>query len=158
MKNQGLKLHMQFYVGQNRFVLPARDIIAIVPVVSLREMPQAPHYVAGILNYHGESVPVVDIRVLMAGVKTDIRLSTRIAVIRFDVSRKKQRLLGLLAERLTEVMRIDETRFKASGAANDNAGYLGGVITDNKGILQRLEVSELIPESARKKLFSRNLA
>lgn len=154
MKKQKLKLYMRFYVGDNRFVLPAQDIIAIVPLVSLHEVPQAPEYVAGILSYHGESVPVIDIRALMTGLRSDNRLSTRIAIVRFTMSKGKQRLIGLLAERLTEVMRIDESMFKPSGVTNEKARYLGDVVTDNRGILQRLNVAELIPKASQKMLFS----
>ena len=154
MKKQKLKLYMRFYVDDNRFVFPAQDIIAIVPLVSLHEVPQAPEFVAGILSYHGESVPVIDIRTLMTGVRSDNRLSTRIAIVRFAVSKGKQRLIGLLAERLTEVMRIDESLFKSSGVTNEKARYLGDVVTDNRGILQRLIVAELIPKAAQKMLFS----
>lgn len=154
MKKQKLKLYMRFYVDNNRFVFPAQDIIAIVPLVSLHEVPQAPEYVAGILSYHGESVPVIDIRALMTGVRSDNRLSTRIAIVRFTVSKGKRRLIGLLAERLTEVMRIDESMFKPSGVTNAKARYLGDVVTDNRGILQRLNVAELIPKASQKMLFS----
>ena len=152
-KKQALKLYMQFYVDGNRFVLPAEDIIAIVPIVSLHEVPQAPDYVVGILNYHGESVPVIDIRSLMIGVRTDHRLSTRIAIIRFSITKPKPRLIGLLAEKLTEVMRLNESQFKPSGVTNENTKYLGDVVTDSRGILQRLKVSELIPQAAQKMLF-----
>lgn len=154
MKKQKLKLYMRFYVDNNRFVFPAQDIIAIVPLVSLHEVPQAPEYVAGILSYHGESVPVIDIRALMTGLRSDNRLSTRIAIVRFTMSKGKQRLIGLLAERLTEVMRIDESMFKPSGVTNEKARYLGDVVTDNRGILQRLNVAELIPKASQKMLFS----
>jgi len=154
MKKQKLKLYMRFYVDDNRFVFPAQDIIAIVPLVSLHEVPQAPEYVAGILSYHGESVPVIDIRTLMTGVRTDSRLSTRIAIVKFAASKGKQRLIGLLAEKLTEVMRIDESLFKPSGVTNENTRYLGEVVADNRGILQRLNVAELIPKAAQKMLFS----
>ena len=62
-------------------------------------------------------------------------------------------MIGLLAEKLTEVTRVDESEFKASGVQNDNARYLGDVLTDDKGILQRLKVSEMLPKAAQKILF-----
>lgn len=146
-------MYMQFYVDDNRYVLPAHDIIAVVPLVSLHEVPQGPEYVVGILNYHGESVPVIDIRTLMTGERTDNRLSTRIAIVKFAANKRKQHLIGLLAEKLTEVMRIDEAQFKPSGVANKKTAYLGDVVTDSRGILQRLNTAELIPITAQKILF-----
>lgn len=155
-KKPELKLYMQFYVTGSRFVLPAQDVIAIVPVVLLHEVPKAPDYVVGILNYHGESVPVLDVRTLMTGARTDNRLSSRIAIIRYAMTKRKQRLIGLLAEKLTEVMRLDESQFKASGVTSENARYLGDVVTDSRGILQRLKISELIPPGAQKLLFGQD--
>ena len=141
LKKQGAKLYLQLFVGNSRFALSAKDVIAIVPVVSLHKVPKSPDYIVGILNYHGDSVPVIDVQELLAGKKSNNRL------------KNDRRLIGLLAEKLTEVTRVDESEFKASGVQNDNARYLGDVLTDDKGILQRLKVSEMLPKAAQKILF-----
>jgi len=154
INNQDKKLYLQLFVDNNRYALSAKDVIAIVPVVSLHEVPKSPDYIVGILNYHGDSVPVVDVRALLAGNKSKNRLSTRIVVIKFYADNKGQRLIGLLAEKLTEVARVDESEFKASGVQNNDASYLGDVLTDDLGILQRLTVSELLPTTAQKMLFT----
>jgi len=154
IKKQDMKLYLQLFVDNNRFALSAKDVIAIVPVVSLHEVPKSPDYIVGILNYHGDSVPVIDIRALLTGAKSDNRLSTRIVILKFDADKSNQRLIGLLAERLTEVTRVDESEFKASGVQNDDTSYLGDVVTDNLGILQRLKVSEILPKAAQKILFT----
>ncbi len=155
LKRQSVKLYLQMYVNNNRFALPAKDVIAIVPVVAMHEIPKAPDYLPGILNYHGNSVPVVDVRALLTGTKSNNRLSTRIIIIRFETENESERMIGLLAERLTEVMRVDESNFKNSGVENNEAKYLGDVLTDESGILQRLKISELLPETAKKMLLSR---
>ena len=154
LKKQNAKLYLQLYVGNSRFALSAKDVIAIVPVVSLHKVPKSPDYIVGILNYHGDSVPVIDVRVLLDGKKSNNRLSTRIVIIKFDADTNDRRMIGLLAEKLTEVTRVDESEFKASGVQNDNATYLGDVLTDEKGILQRLIVSEMLPKAAQKMLFT----
>ena len=154
LKKRDVKLYLQLFVDNNRFALSAKDVIAIVPVVSLHEVPKAPEYIVGILNYHGESVPVIDIRALLAGTKSDNRLSTRIVIIKFEIDKQNQRLIGLLAEKLTEVTRVDESEFKASGVVNDDARYLGDVVADEQGILQRLKVSEILPQTVQKMLFA----
>lgn len=147
------KLYIQFVVNDNRFVLSASDVVGIVPLAGLHDVPQAPEYVAGILNYHGNSVPVIDLTRLMAGVNTEYRLSARIVLLKVDLPGEKSSMLGLMAEKVTEVMRLYENEFKDSGVKNNNARYLGEVITDSYGILQRLNVNELLPKTARKMLF-----
>jgi chemotaxis-related protein WspB len=147
------KLYIQFVVGNNRFVLPAADVIGIVPLATLHDVPQAPEYVAGILNYHGTSVPVIDMTRLMAGKDTELRLSARIVLLKVKSPDQSENIVGLLAEKVTEVMRLFERDFKKSGVKNAGAEYLGDVITDDHGILQRLNVSELLPKAAKKMLF-----
>ena len=151
--NQELHLYIQFVVDNNRFALSAKDVMGIVPLVSLHEVPKAPEYVAGILNYHGESVPVVDLTSLMTGNRTNQRLSTRIVLLKLTMDSGEQRSIGVMAEKVTEVTRIKESEFKKSGVKNTKAKYLGDVFTDSQGILQRLTVSELLPKAAQQMLF-----
>ena len=151
--NQELHLYIQFVVDNNRFALSAKDVSGIVPLVSLHEVPKAPEYVAGILNYHGESVPVIDLTSLMTGDKTNQRLSTRIVLLKLTLAGGEQRSIGVMAEKVTEVTRINEAEFKKSGVKNTEAKYLGDVFTDSQGILQRLTVSELLPKAAQQMLF-----
>jgi chemotaxis-related protein WspB len=153
IENQARKLYLQLFVDSNRYALSAKDVVAIVPLVSMHDVPKAPEYIVGILNYHGNSVPVIDIRALLAGKKSENRLSTRIVIIKFEDENNGQRLIGVLAEKLTEVTRVEESEFMASGVQNDNAKFLGDVATDEQGILQRLQVSEILPKQAQQMLF-----
>lgn len=150
---KGRKLYIQFIVDDNRYVISAADVVGIVPLATMHDIPKAPDYVVGILNYHGMSVPVVDLTHLMAGKKTEYRLSARIVLLKLDVPEQGAAVVGLLAEKVTEVMRVHESEFKKSGVRNNDAKYLGDVITDNSGILQRLNIPELLPKSAKKMLF-----
>lgn len=148
------KLYIQFVVDDNRFVLSASDVVGIVPLAALHDVPHAPDYVAGILNYHGASVPVIDMTKLMKGVDTVYRLSARIVLFNVNFIDNESSIVGLLAEKVTEVMRLPESEFKKSGVKNRDAKYLGEVITDNYGMLQRLNINELLPKTAKKMLFS----
>jgi chemotaxis-related protein WspB len=147
------KLYIQFVVDDSRFVLPAMDVVGIVPLATLHETPHAPDYVAGILNYHGQSIPVIDMTKFMVGRNTEHRLSARIILLNIDLHGQEKAVVGLLAEKVTEVMRLIEGEFRKSGVKNNNAKYLGDVITDNLGMLQRLNIAELFPVAAQKMLF-----
>ena len=149
----GRKLYIQFVVDNSRFVLSAKDVAGIVPLASLHDVPRAPEYVAGILNYHGVSVPVIDLTQLMSGKKTEYRLSARIVLLKPGAVDKASFMVGLLAEKVTEVMRLQDSDFKKSGVKNPEAKYLGDVVTDSFGILQRLNISQLLPKTARKMLL-----
>ena len=69
-----------FYVqtGSDRYALEAERITEVLPLVGLKKSIRAPPGIAGMLNYHGEFVPVIDLSELALGRPAPPRLSTRI--------------------------------------------------------------------------------
>jgi chemotaxis-related protein WspB len=62
-------------------------------------------------------------------------------------------LLGLIAEKATETMRCEAGDFVASGISNDKAPYLGPIVSDTRGLVQRIEVNKLLTAAVREVLF-----
>ena len=146
-------LFLLFELGQDRFVLDALQVAEILPLVDIKQIPQAPPAVAGIFNYHGAPVPVIDVSQLTLGRPAGRRVSTRIVVVHYPDAEGVTRLLGLIAERATQTVRHDEADFTASGVSSEGAPYLGPVATDERGLLQWLDVRTLLPLQVRNALF-----
>jgi purine-binding chemotaxis protein CheW len=51
-----------FELSNERFGLPLDSVLEVVRAVALRSLPNAPPIVEGIIDVHGEIVPVLDIR------------------------------------------------------------------------------------------------
>src|SRR5438105_11295634 len=79
-------LLLTFKIGSDRYALPASQMIEVVPLVSLKKIPQAPPGVAGIFNYHGQPVPVIDLSELTIGIPAQARVSTRIILINYSAA------------------------------------------------------------------------
>ena len=107
-------LFLQFKVGNDRYVLEVKNIIEIVPFVHLKLIPKAPPYLAGLLNYRGTTIPVIDISYLMNNMACELKLSSRIALIKYTVDDGKSICLGLLSEHMTETVRFNENDFSDS--------------------------------------------
>src|SRR5262245_41247437 len=142
-------------LGRDRYAVDARQVAEILPLVGVKQLPQAPPAVAGLLNYRGAPVPVIDLSPLTLGRAAAPRLSTRIVLIHYGADRH---LLGLIAERATEVLRRNESDFVPSGVVNDEASYLGPVATDGRGLVQRLDLERLLPDAVRDMLFKASMA
>ena len=54
--------HVIFRVGDNAYALPVRDVVEVLRMVALTPLPEAPPWVAGILNLRGQGLAVVDTR------------------------------------------------------------------------------------------------
>jgi chemotaxis-related protein WspB len=146
-------LFIIFQLGDDRYVLDAGQIEQILPFVSIKPIPQALHGVAGVFNYRGAPVPVIDLSELTLGRPARRRLSTRILVIHYDSGRSEKRLLGLVAEKAMQTVRRDTNDFVSTGVDSNRTAYLGPVATDAHGLLQWVDVKKLLPTAVRDVLF-----
>jgi chemotaxis-related protein WspB len=147
-------LFLLFRMGDDRYALDALQIAEVLPLVGVKEVPKAPAGVAGIFDYHGVPVPLIDLSQLALGWPARRRLGSRIILVNYPVRSGISHLLGLLAERATEITRRDPTDFVASGVGNDTARYLGPVAADPRGMLQWINIDRLLPSSLSEQLFT----
>ena len=146
-------LFLVFELARDRYVLDVSRIAEVLPLLAIKQIPQAPPAVAGVLNYRGAPVPVIDLSQLTLGRPAERRLSTRIVLVHYPDARGGTQLLGLIAEKATHTVRREETDFIASGVTSEGAAYLGPVAPDAHGLLQWLDAGTLLPASVRDMLF-----
>ena len=145
-------LFLTFRLGADRHAIEATEVVAVLPLVQAKHIPDAPLGVAGIFDYHGVSVPLIDLTELTLGKPSRGWMSTRIILVNYLRIFGKF-LLGLLAEHATETLRRPEKDFEDSGLAVVGALYLGPLLRDTSGIVQRIETSGLLTESVCRNLF-----
>lgn len=146
-------LFLLFQIGEDRYGLEASQVVEVVPLVNLKKIPQASPGVAGIFDYHGTLVPVIDLSKISAGRPSATRLSTRIILVNYPVDAGKEHILGLMAEMATETLQLDPAAFNASGVDVPEAPYLGPVTRDSRGLIQWIEVKKMMPDRLRDQLF-----
>ena len=146
-------LYLLFQLGKDRYALAAAQIIEVLPRVQVKQLPQAHPALAGAINYHGESVPLIDLSQIALGRQANRRLSTRIVLVNYPDAQNRSHRLGLLAERATETVVLAAERFQDSGVDTPGAPYLGPVAMDASGMIQRVELDRLLPEALRNVLF-----
>lgn len=129
-------LMLLFYVGNDCYCCSCEPIIEIIPKILLKQIPQAPTYLAGIFNYGGDPVPVVDLSKIILGVPSKNKLHTRIIIIK-NPTQTPIKVLGLIAERMIETRDIDPKLFNALGLPMNKLPFLDGVYNStNESILQ----------------------
>jgi chemotaxis-related protein WspB len=147
-------LFLLFKMGNDRYALEAGRVVEVLPLLALKQLPQSPHGFAGLFNYHGRPVPALDLCQLTVGQPAAERLSTRIILINCPDGRGGQRLLGLIAEHATEMLRRNPRDFVDPGFKSKDAPYLGPVLLDPKGAIQWIHEQNLLSEHVRNVLFA----
>lgn len=121
--------------------------------MNLKRIPCAPSGVAGVLNFHGTPVPVVDLNEMTLAEPAARRMSTRIILVKYPLEKEHPHLLGLIAEHATTMMQRPSEDFIETGVQSDTAPYLGRVAQDARGIVQWIEVERLLTSEVREVLF-----
>lgn len=146
-------LFLLIQLGNDRYALDSRQIVEVLPLLKIKDLPQSPAGVAGVMDYRGKPVPVLDLSELTMDRPSRLQLSTRIIVVELRDDQNETRLLGLIAEHATETMRRDPADFVSFGVTNNETPYLGPVVVDSRGIVQWIEPSSLLPASVYELIF-----
>ena len=146
-------LMLLFQLGNSRYAVPAREVVEIASMVELEPLPGTPDYIAGLFNYRGQHVPVLDLCLLINNQACSNLVTTRMILVDFPLASGGTRTLGLLAERVTETMDIDEQDFTDTGITIPDAPFVGRAAHSEQGLVQRLSITELVPVDVQSHLY-----
>ncbi len=96
-------------IGPEVFAVPVEAVLEILDMRPVFRMPDAPSYVAGLVDVRGRGVPAIDLRVKLGLPTVPATESTRILVLEV-VLNGKPLVLGLIADRVFEVAVLDRSQ------------------------------------------------
>lgn len=146
-------LFLMFRIGVDRYVLDVDQIEQVLPLMAAKEVPGAPDGVVGVISYHGDPVPLIDLSLLGTGRSVTPVMSSRIILVRYPAPDGETMRLALCAERVIETIQRDPTEFVSSGLEAGTPAYLGPVAADEAGLIQWVKAQALLSNEIREILF-----
>jgi chemotaxis-related protein WspB len=146
-------LMLLFQLGNSRYAIPAREVVEIASMVELEPLPKTPDYIAGLFNYRGRHVPVLDLCRLVNNQPCNNLFTTRMILVEFPLATGGSRTLGLLAERVTETLQLHEQDFTDTGINIPDAPFIGRATHTEQGLVRQLSTTELIPADIQAQLY-----
>lgn len=146
-------LYSQFFVDEDRYVIPAQNIVEIIPFIKLKKQPMLPDYARGLLNYHDDAVPVIDLCHLLVQRPCRKKLSTRIILVDGRDNMGHLLRLGFMVEKATEMLAIDEAKFTTASMSNPDS-LINGLVTVYQENLLTLVSMEGVYSKLDKRFFS----
>ncbi len=137
-------LFLRFLIRNEKYVIETSKVVEVIPLVQLKHVPRMPSCVAGLCNYRGSPIPVIDLCQLVEVTPSRRFYSTRIVLVNYQDLNGEKRIAGLLAERITETIDLDDSRFIGSGVQNQESPFLAEVMTTENGIVQRIEIDSVL--------------
>jgi purine-binding chemotaxis protein CheW len=141
----GVLQTVSFMLGAEEFGVDIHKVQEINRMADITRIPEAPSYVAGIVNLRGKIVPVVSLRARFGMEQLAYDKNTRIIVCDTDGL-----VIGLIVDAVSEVLRIPAETLEEPPAAVRGGGreYLSGIIKLQDRLLLFLDITRLTSELA----------
>ena len=131
---------VSFKLGEEEFGVDILKIQEINRMIELTKVPQAPHFVEGVINLRGNVIPVIDIRKKFEMPSIERDKDTRIVVCNVDGN-----IIGMIVDAVSEVLRFPESTIEPAPkiVSSINSDYLKGVAKLDNRLLLFLDISKI---------------
>jgi purine-binding chemotaxis protein CheW len=106
-----------FRVGRETYGVPITALHEIVRVPEITAVPDAPDYLEGVINLRGKIVSVVDLRKRFGQASAGLDRRSRILVVEHQ-----GRLVGMIVDSASEVLKIPESEIETAPAMMQEGG------------------------------------
>ena len=124
-------------VQAQRYAVAATRIVQVLPTLEWRTVPGTSRETLGLVDYHARPVPLVDLSLVLGGAPTPLSMGSRILIL--DGIR-----LGVLVEQVLGTWHRDPSGAAAPHDRPLDAPYLGPILSDSGGMIQHIEVDQLL--------------
>ncbi len=127
--------------GAARYALPMESVAEVVAVPALTRVPGSPHWLAGVVNWRGRVLPVIDPRALLGADRNALPSSARLLVLSGDGVEA-----GFLAEAVAGLLEAGAAVTTAAPATASAAAssLVRGVLSDAHGPLSLLDATAVL--------------
>jgi len=138
-----------FRLGQERYAIEMKDLAEVLPFARCVRVPGGLRKFAGVINLRGKIIAVIDLGKRFGEAAIQRNSKSRIVVVELE-----ERLVGLLVNSASEVLRISPSEIEAPQNVfpDEDMNYVTGVgklkdrliiLLDLSRILQRAELRRL---------------
>jgi purine-binding chemotaxis protein CheW len=132
---------VSFNIGTEEFGVEILKVQEINRMVEITKVPQAPHYVEGVINLRGKVIPIIDLRKRFNLDVKEYDKNTRIVVV--DIAGS---IMGMIVDAVSEVLRLPSSTIEPPPeiVTGLNAEYIKGVAKLEDRLLIFLDLSRVI--------------
>ncbi|NOH72040.1 purine-binding chemotaxis protein CheW [Vibrio pectenicida] len=130
---------LSFILGEDEYGVPILDVREVRGWGAVREVPNSPSYMLGVLEIRGEYVPIVDLRARFGLPPAEIS-STTVVIVLNDA---QMHPLGIIVDGVSEVYPLTDEQIKPAPHVSRSVdhGFIRGIASVENGhlILIKLE-------------------
>ncbi len=134
--------YLTFWTDGQLFGVPIADVVQIVGMQNITNIPEFPHYAKGVINLRGSIIPLIDMRLRLA--KQEAPYDERTCII---VTNIEQRDVGFIVDEVDEVLSVSGERIvPPPQIAGNNAAYITGIGKLDSRVVLLMDTRKIVGE------------
>lgn len=138
-----------FRIGELEMALPTTDICSVERSVLVSALPEAPEPVIGVVNYSGNTVPVIDLRARMGMSPREVGIDDH-----FLFTFRGKLMIALFVDEVSGVINIPESELKDSQSFWPGLSFVKSVSGHDGSILFVQDIEGLMNEDQHNELLN----
>ena len=138
-----------FRVRSYRFAVHVQTVEKVVSILEISALPGAPDAVAGVFNFHGTVVPVLDLNLRIDGQVAKPSLDAQLLIVQTPTRR-----LAILADEVLDIIAIPGDKIVSRTALVAGAGLVSGVAAAPDGLIFIQDANTLLMQADEVRLAS----
>jgi len=98
-------LLLLFNLRDETYAIDSAKVVEVIPYLLTQKIPMTPRFIIGMANYRSNPVPIIDLGLLLNAQSCRQQLSTRIILTSISLGSQFKKIVGLLAENVTETVK-----------------------------------------------------
>lgn len=131
-----------FFLASEEYGVDVRLVQEIIRVSEITPVPRAPGFIKGVISLRGRIIPVVDLKRKLNLGEVEVRArAARIAVVKV-----RERLIGLLVDGASQVLRVPLTRIEPAPeeVVEIDANYIRGVAKLEERLIILMDLPKIL--------------
>jgi purine-binding chemotaxis protein CheW len=140
-----------FELAEQSYAVDISAVNTIIRMQQITRVPEAPHFVEGVINLRGSILPVIDLRKRFALASGEVTKSSRIMIVEADGT-----VIGMVVDAVTETLKLPLSSIEppSSVITDAGSGYVNGVGKLNNRLILLLDLAGILSEQEMQVLSS----
>jgi len=139
--------YLSFQLGDEMFAVSVMFVLEVLPKQVITTVPNASDFIAGIINFRGEIVPVIKTRLKFNLPEQSEDDDFVVVILEFDLPEEKL-IAGIIADSVRDVINFQEKEIAEIPhlGSRCNTEFLRGMVKLNKKFVMLLDVEKLFSD------------
>lgn len=108
-----MEQYVVFQSNQQYFALSVLDVVRVIEVAEITKLPEVPTFVLGVYDFHGEMIPIIDVRQKLFQNQTAQTIESKIILCKW-----KTHTIGLVVENIDSIGALTKASYEENELNN----------------------------------------